>query len=90
MGKTQYEEKLAVQSGYWPLYRYDPRLHAEGKNPFQLDSKQPDGTLHDFIMGEVRYKSLVASFPKEAEVLHKKLEEDVNERYQQYKRRAGT
>ncbi len=89
MGKTQHEEKLAVLAGYWPLYRYDPRLKAEGKNPFQLDSKQPDGTLHDFIMGEVRYNSLVGTFPKEAEILHKKLEDDVNERYQQYKRLAS-
>lgn len=88
MGKTQHEEKLAVQSGYWPLYRYDPRLKAEGKNPFQLDSKQPDGSLHDFIMGEVRYSSLVRTFPKEAEKLHKKLKEDVDERYEQYKHLA--
>lgn len=89
MGKTQHEEKLAVQSGYWPLYRYDPRLRKEGKNPFQLDSKQPDGTLHEFIMGEVRYSSLVRSFPEEAEKLHKKLKDDVEERYEQYKRLAG-
>ncbi|MFH1013330.1 MAG: pyruvate:ferredoxin (flavodoxin) oxidoreductase [Thermoplasmatota archaeon] len=89
MGKTQHEARLAVQSGYWPLYRYDPRLRAEGKNPFQLDSAQPDGTLRDFIMGEVRYKSLVDTFPKEAEKLHKKLEEDVEERYQQYNKLAG-
>ncbi len=88
MGKTQNEEKLAVESGYWPLYRYDPRLVDEGKNPFQLDYKEPDGTLHDFIMGEIRYNSLTRSFPEEAKRLHKKLEEDVNERYKRYKSMA--
>ena len=85
MGKTIQEEKLAVQSGYWPMYRYDPRLATEGKNPFQLDSKQPDGSLHNFIMGEVRYNSLTKTFPEEAETLHNKLEEDINQRYKQYK-----
>jgi pyruvate-ferredoxin/flavodoxin oxidoreductase len=88
MGKTQNEEKLAVDSGYWPLYRFDPRLADEGKNPFQLDSKEPDGTLHDFIMGEVRYNVLTRSFPDEAKKLHKKLEEDVNQRYKKYKAMA--
>jgi len=88
MGKTQEEEKLAVESGYWPLYRFDPRLANEGKNPFQLDYKGPNGTLRDFIMGEVRYNTLYRSFPEEAEKLHKKLEEDVNERYKKYKRMA--
>ena len=86
MGKTQEEEKLAVDSGYWPLYRYDPRLANEGKNPFQLDSKEPDGSIREFIMGEVRYNSLTRTFPKEAEKLHKKLAEDVNERYKRYKK----
>jgi pyruvate-ferredoxin/flavodoxin oxidoreductase len=88
MGKTQHEEKLAVLSGYWPLYRFDPRLIKEEKNPFQLDSKQPDGTLREFIMGEVRYNSLTRTFPDEATKLHKKLEEDVDQRYKQYKRMA--
>jgi len=88
MGKTQNEEKKAVESGYWPLYRYDPRLADEGKNPFILDYKAPDGTLHDFIMGEVRYNSLTRTFPKEAEKLHKRLEEDVNNRYKKYKSMA--
>jgi len=85
MGKTQYEEKIAVDSGYWPLYRFDPRLSNEGKNPFQLDSKEPDGKIRDFIMGEIRYNSLTRTFPKEAEKLHKKLEEDVNNRYKKYR-----
>ncbi len=88
MEKTQEEEKKAVASGYWPLYRYDPRLKKEGKNPFQLDYKGPDGSLHDFIMGEVRYNSLTLTFPEEAKRLHKMLEEDVIERYQKYKKMA--
>ena len=88
MGKTQDEEKLAVEAGYWPLYRYDPRLADEGKNPFQLDYKEPNGTLHDFIMGEMRYNVLTRTFPDEATKLHKKLEEDVNARYNKYKAMA--
>jgi len=88
MGKTQDEEKLAVEAGYWPLYRYDPRLAGEGKNPFQLDYKEPNGTLHDFIMGEVRYNVLNRTFPDEATKLHKKLEDDVNARYNKYKAMA--
>ena len=88
MGKSQEEEKLAVESGYWPLYRYDPRLAAEGKNPFQLDMKEPTGDFQDFLMGEVRYSSLVQSFPDEAAKLHKRLEDEYKERYEDYKRMA--
>lgn len=88
MGKTQEEEKHAVESGYWPLYRYDPRLAAEGKNPFQLDYQPPNGTIHDFIMGEVRYAALRQTFPEEADKLHKQLEDSAQTRYQSYKRMA--
>jgi pyruvate-ferredoxin/flavodoxin oxidoreductase len=88
MGKSQEEEKLAVEAGYWPLYRYDPRLAAEGKNPFQLDMKEPSGDFQDFLMGEVRYSSLVQSFPDEAAKLHKKLEAEYKERYEDYKKLA--
>ncbi len=88
MGKTQEEEKRAVESGYWPLYRYDPRLVAEDKNPFQLDSGEPNGSIHDFLMGEVRYAALTKTFPGEAERLHKKLEEQVVARYKMYKAMA--
>ena len=88
MGKSQEEAKRAVETGYWPLYRYDPRRAQEGQNPFQLDYKEPDGTLHDFIMGEVRYNVLTRTFPDEANKLHKKLEEDVNARYKTYKSMA--
>jgi pyruvate-ferredoxin/flavodoxin oxidoreductase len=88
MGKTQEEEKRAVESGYWPLYRYDPRLAAEGKHPFQLDSGQPNGKIHEFLMGEVRYAALTKTFPGEAERLHKMLEEQVETRYKTYKEMA--
>jgi len=81
MGKAQEEEKLAVQSGYWPLYRYNPALKAEGKNPFILDSKKPDGSLKQFLEGEIRYASLKRTFPGEAERLHALLVEQFNTRY---------
>jgi pyruvate-ferredoxin/flavodoxin oxidoreductase len=82
MGHSQDEEKLAVQSGYWPLFRFNPQLKAEGKNPFILDSKEPDGSLKDFISGEVRYASLKRTFPDEAETLHARLEKEVQDRWQ--------
>jgi pyruvate-ferredoxin/flavodoxin oxidoreductase len=88
MGKTQEEEKRAVESGYWPLYRYDPRLAEEGKNPFQLDYQQPNGSIHDFLMGEVRYAALTQTFPGEAERLQKLLEESTTARYKAYKNMA--
>ena len=83
MGKTQEEEKLAVQSGYWPLYRFNPALKAEGKNPFILDSKEPDGTLQKFLEGEIRYASLKRTFPDEAKRLHAELETQFDQRYEE-------
>ena len=83
MGRSQEEEKLAVSSGYWPLYRFNPQLRLEGKNPFLLDSKEPDGSLKEFLAGEVRYASLKRSFPEEAEQLQAQLEEEVTARYDQ-------
>ncbi|MCJ7617405.1 MAG: pyruvate:ferredoxin (flavodoxin) oxidoreductase [Desulfobacterales bacterium] len=88
MGKSQEEEKLAVQSGYWPLYRYNPALKAEGQNPFILDSRQPDGSFKEFLAGEVRYASLQQSFPDEAKKLHTRLENEFNERYESFKLKA--
>jgi pyruvate-ferredoxin/flavodoxin oxidoreductase len=88
MGKTQEEEKLAVESGYWPLYRYDPKLALEGKNPFQLDYNEPNGTIHDFLMREVRYAALAKTFPDEAKKLHKRLEDSVVTKYNTYKAMA--
>lgn len=88
MGKSQQEEDLAVKSGYWPLYRYNPQRAREGKNPFQLDSKKPDGSLRQFLEGEIRYASLKKSFPEEAERLHAELAEWVNRRYEQFAKMA--
>jgi pyruvate-ferredoxin/flavodoxin oxidoreductase len=90
MGKTQEEEKLAVQSGYWPLYRYNPDLKKAGQNPFILDSKEPDGTLQSFLDGEVRYASLKKTFPNEAERLSEQLERETMERYEALKTLAAT
>ena len=88
MSKSQHEEKLAVDAGYWPLYRFDPRLKEEGKNPFTLDSKEPSGDFKEFLMGEVRYSSLTRTFPDAAKKLFKKAEEDAKERFETYKRMA--
>jgi len=88
MVKSQEETKRAVESGYWPLFRYNPELSAEGKNPFSLDSKKPDGTLREFLSGEVRYASLEKSFPEEAKRLHANLETEFNNRYDMLKLKA--
>jgi pyruvate-ferredoxin/flavodoxin oxidoreductase len=85
MGKSQEEERRAVQCGYWPLYRYNPNLKAEGQNPFSLDSKKPDGSLRQFLDGEVRYASLHNTFPGEAKKLHDRLEQEINQRYEALK-----
>jgi len=88
MENSLLEAKKAVEAGYWHLYRYNPQLEEEGKNPFQLDSKPPTGSFRDFIMGEVRYNSLKALFPAHAEELYVKAEEDAKRRYQVYKNLA--
>ena len=90
MGKSQREEKLAVECGYWHLYRFNPALEAEGKNPFTLDSKEPDWSkFQDFIKGEVRYASLLKTFPAEAGELFALTEEFAKLRLASYKRMAG-
>ena len=89
MGLSQEEEKRAVESGYWILYRYNPRLKEEGKNPLILDSKEPTGNFREFLMGEVRYSALTRTFPEHAEVLFQKAEADMRERYAAYKSAAG-
>ncbi len=87
MGKSQDEEKRAVESGYWHLFRYNPMLEQEGQNPFQLDSKEPNWeTFQEFLNGEVRYTSLKKSFPKEAAELFIAAEENAKWRYESYKR----
>lgn len=90
MGKTQEQGDNAVKSGYWTLFRFDPRLEAEGKNPFQLDSKEPDwNKFQDFLKSEVRYTSLAKTFPEEAKVLFKAAEENAKWRYNSYLRLAA-
>jgi pyruvate-ferredoxin/flavodoxin oxidoreductase len=83
---SQYREKQAVESGYWHLYRYNPLLKKEGKNPFILDSNEHSESFRDFLMGEVRYSSLMKTFPENAEKLFKEAEEEAREKYQNYKR----
>ncbi|WP_296142573.1 pyruvate:ferredoxin (flavodoxin) oxidoreductase [uncultured Anaerococcus sp.] len=89
MGKSQFREKQAVQAGYWHLWRFDPRLAEEGKNPFQLDSKEPSESFQEFLQGEVRYSSLKRSFPETADELYAEAEKAANDRYETYKRLAG-
>jgi pyruvate-ferredoxin/flavodoxin oxidoreductase len=90
MGATQNQTKLAVEAGYWQTYRFDPRLEAEGKNPFQLDSKEPDWSkFQEFLKSEVRYTTLQKSFPEEAMELFKAAEENARWRYNSYKRFAA-
>ncbi|MCD6355273.1 MAG: pyruvate:ferredoxin (flavodoxin) oxidoreductase [Prolixibacteraceae bacterium] len=90
MGRSQEEEKKAVASGYWSLFRYNPLLEKEGKNPFQLDSKEPDWSkFKEFLNGEVRYTSLKKSFPETAEELFTSAEENAKWRYNSYKRMAA-
>ena len=89
MSNSQEEEKKAVECGYWHLYRYNPELKAEGKNPFILDSRDPSKDYKDFLMGEVRYASLAKALPEEAEKLFDKSAKDAEERLRIYKKLAG-
>lgn len=90
MGKSQDQQIHAVESGYWSLYRYNPLLEQEGKNPFQLDSKEPDFTkFQGFLNSEVRYTSLKKSFPVEAAELFAAAEDNAKWRYNTYRRFAG-
>ena len=87
MGLSQREEKLAVECGYWHLYRYNPLLEEAGKNPFSLDSKEPDWTkFQDFLKGEVRFASLSKLYPESAGELLAKTEEFAKIRYNTYKK----
>lgn len=88
MGKAQENIKDAVEAGYWHLYRYNPELKKEGKNPFNMDSKEPTTSFKDFIMGQVRYSSLAQEFPDVADKLFDMAEENAKERYESYKRLA--
>jgi pyruvate-ferredoxin/flavodoxin oxidoreductase len=90
MGKTQAQQELAVQAGYWTLYRYNPLLEAQGQNPFQIDSKEPNfSEFQDFLGSEIRYTSLKKAFPAEAVELFKAAEENARWRHNSYKRLAS-
>ncbi len=88
MSKSQAEEKLAVDTGYWILYRYNPLLAKEGKNPFLLDSKEPKTEYEAFLKNEIRYRSLIQQFPEIAKVLFAQAAEEAKKRYETYKRMA--
>ena len=90
MGKSQAEEKAAVECGYWHLWRYNPSLEAEGKNPFTLDSKEPDWSkFQDYLKGEVRFASVMKQYPTEAAELFAAAEENAKWRLKSYKRLAA-
>ena len=89
MGNSQLETKKAVEAGYWDMYRFNPELKAQGKNPFILDSKEPTASFREYLMGEVRYSSLLKAFPDVAEDLFAKTERDATERRESYKKLAN-
>ncbi len=90
MGKTQAEQELAVECGYWHLWRYNPALEAEGKNPFMIDSKEPKwDKFQDFLKNEVRFASVQKMYPQEAAGLFAACEEMAKKRYASYKRMAA-
>lgn len=88
MSRSQEREKLAVEAGYWILYRYNPLLRAEGKNPFILDSKEPKVVVNDFLKAETRYTSLERSFPERSQKFRQELDEYIKARYIRYKQLA--
>ena len=88
MSKAQAEQKLAVDTGYWILYRFNPLLAKEGKNPFQLDSREPKLEYDAFLKNEVRYKTLVQQFPEIAKELFARAAVESRKRYEAYKKMA--
>ncbi|MGL5633602.1 MAG: pyruvate:ferredoxin (flavodoxin) oxidoreductase [Sarcina sp.] len=89
MANSHLEAKRAVDCGYWGLYRFNPALKEQGKNPFTLDSKEPTANFREFLLGEVRFASLLKAFPDQAEDLFAKTEKDAMERLDGYKRLAN-
>lgn len=89
MGKTIQNEADAVKCGYWHLYRHNPELKEQGKNPFTLDSKEPTESFRDFILGQVRYASIAKQFPEQAEELFAMAEQSSKDRLESYKRLAN-
>lgn len=88
MGTSIFEQKKAVEAGYWHLWRHDPRLKDQGKNPFVLDSKEPTASFQDFLKGEIRYSSLMNVFPDVAQEMFDAAEGHAREKYQTLKRFA--
>ena len=88
MGKSLEQQKRAVEAGYWHLYRYNPDLKAQGKNPFILDSREPKGNFREFLESEIRYSSLMNVFPEIAEEMFTVAEQHARERYRTYLRLA--
>lgn len=88
MGRTQEQQKLAVQAGYWPFYRFNPLLTERGKNPFILDSKDPDGTIQEFLSGENRFAVLEKILPETSKDLRAQIEAEQYKRYVQLKTMA--
>ena len=86
MANCQSEMKKAVECGYWNMFRFNPALKAEGKNPFTLDSKAPAGGYQEFLMNEARYSSLTRSFPERAKELFAQNEEEAKARYEKLQR----
>ena len=86
MGRSIAEEKLAVQAGYWHLFRFNPDLAKEGKNPFILDSKAPTKKLRDFLLNENRFATLYKSYPDRAERLFKQAEKESKELFEFYQK----
>ena len=89
MSGAQTEIKHAVDCGYWHMYRFNPALKEEGKNPFTLDSKEPTESFRDFLLSEVRYSSLQRTFPEVAEELFIETEKNAKERLESYKKLAN-
>ena len=85
MGKTQDQTKKAVEAGYWHLYRYNPSLADQGKNPFTLDSKEPKAGFKEYLESETRYSSLKQEFPAVADALFAQAEKEARQRYGAYK-----
>jgi len=84
MGNAQAEIKKAVEAGYWQMFRFNPALAEQGKNPFTLDSKEPTADYQDYILSQVRYASLKKAFPDRAEELYAKSEAQAKEKYIKY------
>ncbi len=89
MGTSIMEERKAVEAGYWHLYRYNPELKKQNKNPFVLDSREPKSSFKDFIKGEIRYSQLMNTFPDRADDMFDMAEQNAKERYEKYKDMAG-